>query len=59
MEEIRTRMVDAVQFLSDHRWIYDVQVTRLFAEQWWMTFPDEVQVVSISAMYHHRLIYDL
>lgn len=52
MEEIKTRMAEAVQFLSDHRWIYDVQVTRLFSEQWWKTFPDEVQLVSISTMFH-------
>ena len=45
MEEIKTRMAESVQFLSDHRWIYDVQVTKLFSEQWWKTFPDEVQVV--------------
>lgn len=44
MEEIKARMAEIVQFLIDHRWIYDVQVTRLFAEQFWKTIPDEVQV---------------
>ena len=44
MEEIRTRMAEIVQFLSDHRWIYDIQVTRLFVEQWWNAIPHEVLV---------------
>ena len=43
MEEIRARMAEIVQFLSDHRWIYDVQVTKLFTEQFWKTIPDEVK----------------
>lgn len=59
MEEMRRRMVDIVQFLSDHRWIYDIQITRLFADQWWKTIPSEVAInlqatcmMSRAEMYH-------
>lgn len=43
-------MAEIVQFLSDHRWIYDIQVTRLFVEQWWNAIPHEVLVQSISSL---------
>ena len=31
------------QFVYEHHWIYNIQVTKLFVKQWWNHIPQEVR----------------
>lgn len=42
---------ELLAFVGGHRWVWDVQVTRLFAERWWESVPVEVGVVSDVMVY--------
>ena len=42
MDDMSAKMSETVQFLTDHRWIYDVQMTKFFTEKWWTNIQKEV-----------------
>ena len=35
-------MREMLQFVARHRWVWDVQMTKFFAQRWWELFPKEV-----------------
>ena len=43
MDVAAARMSEVVRFVSEYRWVYDVQMTKLFAEEWWKSMPKEVR----------------
>ena len=43
MDQTVGRISELIQFVDEYRWIYDVQVTKLFVKQWWNHIPQEVR----------------
>ena len=42
MDKAAIRMSELVRFVSEYRWVYDVQMTKLFLEEWWKSIPQDV-----------------
>lgn len=51
-------MRDLVDFVLGYQWIWDGQVTKFFAEEWWTRIPIDVSLVkTLSSKFKFKCSY--